>query len=284
MIEPLLAGADLIIDIKRAAVPAGSADLWRLGQAGFVCRFPAATVLIDLYLSNHAEAVLPAPLDHRRLTRAPLDPAELVDGDVIICTHDHVDHLDAPTMRTLSRQLPGAVAVVPQPAAERLAALGWASRIHGTRDGDELTIGDVRLRAFAVAHEDFDEDPQLGHPYQGFAIHSGGITIAHLGDTIDHPRIRRALKDIDPDVLLVPINGRSAARKALGFAGNTSAAEAVELAAAVGARHLVPMHYDMFAQNVDDDALTAFSEAAANSRVGYSILQVGQRFRFTQPR
>ena len=48
------------------------------------------------------------------------------------------------------------------------------------------------------------------------------------------------------DVLFLPINGRDPAR---GVPGNMSAAEAVDLAAAVRPRFVVPHHYDMFTFN-----------------------------------
>ena len=48
------------------------------------------------------------------------------------------------------------------------------------------------------------------------------------------------------DVLFLPINGRDPAR---GVPGNMTAAEAVDLAARVRPRYLVPHHYDMFTFN-----------------------------------
>ena len=51
----------------------------------------------------------------------------------------------------------------------------------------------------------------------------------------------------DPfDVLFLPINGRDPAR---GVPGNMTAAEAVDLAARVRPRFVVPHHYDMFTFN-----------------------------------
>jgi L-ascorbate 6-phosphate lactonase len=281
VIEPAHWGPSLAAEVASGSVPAGSVDLWRLGQSGFACRFGAATVLIDLYLSNHAEAVLPAPLDHRRLTRAPLDPAEITFGDIVICSHDHVDHLDVPTMRTLGRQLPGAVTVVPKGAVAHVGALGWGDgQIRGTLDGDTVHEHGLDVTAFAVAHEGFDEDPATGHPYQGYAVSDHQVTVAHLGDSVDHPQTRRSLQTLRPDVLLIPINGRSPARHALGFAGNTSAEEAVEVALAVGRPWVIPMHYDMFASNIDDDALVRFCRAASDADLPFTVLEVGQRWRY----
>jgi L-ascorbate metabolism protein UlaG (beta-lactamase superfamily) len=48
------------------------------------------------------------------------------------------------------------------------------------------------------------------------------------------------------DVLFLPINGRDPTR---GVPGNMTAAEAVDLAARIRPRYLVPHHYDMFTFN-----------------------------------
>lgn len=279
MIEPVLTGSDLVEAIQTAQPPQGGASVWRLGQAGFVLKFASATVLVDPYLSNHCEALLAAPLDHRRETRSPLDAAEVLFGDVVICSHDHCDHLDVATIRTLARQLPRAQAIAPAVAGPALRALGWGpERVVMTRHGDRVEVAGLLIDAFAVPHEDFDEDPELGHPYQGYVVSDGGVSIAHLGDSVSHPWVVEALRDLDVDLLLAPINGRSPQRAALGFAGNTNAAEAVDLASAAGVRHLIPMHYDMFAQNVDANALASFTASATDRGLAHSVLGVGERF------
>ena len=48
---------------------------------------------------------------------------------------------------------------------------------------------------------------------------------------------------------LLPVNGRSFYKLQRGIIGNMDAAEAAELAVAIGAKLLVPMHYDLYAVN-----------------------------------
>jgi L-ascorbate metabolism protein UlaG (beta-lactamase superfamily) len=53
-----------------------------------------------------------------------------------------------------------------------------------------------------------------------------------------------------PGVVLLPINGRNVLReRLLNIVGNMDEREAAELAHAVGASVIVPMHWDMFALN-----------------------------------
>jgi L-ascorbate metabolism protein UlaG (beta-lactamase superfamily) len=61
--------------------------------------------------------------------------------------------------------------------------------------------------------------------------------------------VASALSRLGIEVALLPINGRDAAREALGIVGNMDAGEAVELALAIGATRLLPYHWDGYAGN-----------------------------------
>ncbi|WP_185202868.1 MBL fold metallo-hydrolase [Glaciihabitans sp. INWT7] len=281
MIEPLLVGEPLLAEIASTAVLPGSLAAWRLGQAGFILKFPTAVIAIDPYLGNHCEAILGFPFDHRRLTRSPLDPAELDILDLLICTHNHPDHLEAPTVRALGRGNANASVVAPPACRQELEGLGWSpSRIQSSVPGKPIVIGALTVTGFAVPHEDFEDEN--GNPYQGFLISDGEVTVAHLGDLLDDIRVREILSAEPIDLLAVPINGRDKTRSGMGFAGNLTAEEATELAWHVGAVTTIPMHYDMFAQNVDLDALARFRVAAVSVNLTFQVAEVGEKILITR--
>jgi L-ascorbate metabolism protein UlaG (beta-lactamase superfamily) len=273
MHEPVATGADLLAALADA--PAAGIRLARLGQAGFVLRTPDATVVIDLYLSNPCEAVLPRPFDHRRATRAPLDPAEITVADLVLCTHDHLDHFDPPTLRSLRDASPHATLVLPRVAVAAARELDWPDeRIVGLDAGQSITVAGVDIRAFAVAHDEIEFVD--GHDrFLGYTLTAGGVTVAHVGDARSTPDLATALRDSGCDVALLPINGRSPDRAALGFAGNMNADEAVALAIDAGVPRVIAMHYDMFPQNTDDGAVAAFEAAAARVGLRVDVLPVG---------
>lgn len=275
LIEPMISGARLVDEI-RTDNPY-SFSMWRLGQSGVVCRFGNGKVVaIDPYLSNHCEAAIPQPMDHRRMTRSPLDGSELGFVDILVCTHDHLDHLDVPTLRSASR-LDSMTVVAPKACETTLRDLGWArDRTVLTKAGSVVNLNGLQLQAFAVPHEQFDEDSTNGHPYQGFVVSDGVLTVAHLGDAMSHPAIVEVLSARKIDVALIPINGRSRTRASMGFAGNMNATEAVQLGKDMSAGIVVPMHYDMFAQNVDKGALVTFKKRANGANLNYRVLEVGE--------
>lgn len=276
MIEPWRSGAELL-EIIDAPVEVDQVRLVRLGQSGVALRFPRAVVFVDLYLSNHCEAVLPRPFDHRRMTRAPLDPAEITIADLVLCTHDHLDHLDPPTVRTLTTSSPSSVLVLPEAAEPVAASLDWPeSRRRPMRGHDHVEAAGLRVDGFPVQHESFDHDDSTGFPYLGFAVTDGATTVVHVGDALAGEDLARRLSSYRPDVLLLPVNGRDEERRRLGFAGNMTADEALDLADGCGASLVVPMHYDMFVQNVDAGALQTFVAGARRRGTPTRVLPVGE--------
>jgi L-ascorbate metabolism protein UlaG (beta-lactamase superfamily) len=53
------------------------------------------------------------------------------------------------------------------------------------------------------------------------------------------------------EIALLPVNGRDPVREADGIVGNLDTAEAVQLARRLGARTLIPYHWDGFAGNTE---------------------------------
>lgn len=75
----------------------------------------------------------------------------------------------------------------------------------------------------------------------------------------------------------LPVNGRGRAR--LSYQGNMSAEEAAGLVKATSVRQVVPMHFDIFARNVDGRALARFLTAMADVRAAVHVPRLGRRFR-----
>ena len=74
------------------------------------------------------------------------------------------------------------------------------------------------------------------------------------------------------DVALLPINGRLPERR---VPGNFWGDEAVRFAHAIGARLVVPMHYEMFAFNTETPEL--FESTARALGQPYRVLRCGER-------
>jgi L-ascorbate metabolism protein UlaG (beta-lactamase superfamily) len=219
-----------------------------LGQAGFLLRGAGATVLVDAFLSN---------VDNRRIP-PPLDPTTLSDVDLVLCTHEHWDHLDGPTVAAVAKASPDARVVVPAPVADQAVAAGVpAERVVGAVAHEPLTGLAVPVMPIPACHGvDVSDAYNFGHDlsggvvrYLGYVLDFQGVRVYHAGDTIWWLGQERVLRDLGVHVALLPINGRDLTREADNIVGNMDHREAALMAAAAGVELLVPMHWDMFEAN-----------------------------------
>jgi L-ascorbate metabolism protein UlaG (beta-lactamase superfamily) len=91
------------IPVRRDGLPRVDRDTaavtW-VGHATFVVTIGGKTVLTDPVWSRRIPGVKP------RLTPAGVDWADLPPVDAVVISHNHYDHLDAPTIRRLPRHTP----------------------------------------------------------------------------------------------------------------------------------------------------------------------------------
>lgn len=236
----VVTGRALVDWIGRQAIPEGAVGVWWLGQSSLVLKGAGTIIYVDPYLQS----------SERRLTPPAFAPELADNADLVLLTHDHLDHIDPVALPPLAMASPGAKFVAPRPVVERVAALvGGESRVVAATAGEPLTVGGVALIPVAAKHEEFDEHPTLGFPYLGYVIRLGGVTIYNAGDTIPYAGLVETLQPLGIDLAFLPINGRDYFRTSAGTIGNMDYREAAELAVRTGVEVAVPVHYGMFAGN-----------------------------------
>jgi L-ascorbate 6-phosphate lactonase len=233
------------------ALPSGDgriALVW-LGQAGFALASGGTTALIDPFLAPH----------RGRRYEASIRPSDLDGVDVVLCTHEHIDHFDADSAPAIARASPAAVFVVPAPIASMVAEAGIPSdRILGVQPNEVHELAGLTLWPVPARHGVTMEDAYgFGETlsgglvrFLGYVLAAGGVRMYHAGDTIHYDGMEATLAAFEPDVALLPVNGRHAEREARGIVGNLNEREAAWLADAVGVQTLVPMHHDLFVGNL----------------------------------
>lgn len=198
--------------------------IW-IGQAGLLIRTPALTLLCDPYLSDSVAAVEP---QNRR--RVPVDRSLLsLVPDVILLTHNHLDHTDPDTLcHYLTAD--SAVTVLAAPGAWQTARKfgGLGNNYVRLPRHAEWSVGDVRVRAVPAVHS----DPEA----VGFLLTHEGKNYYITGDTLYSEEIFADLPD-RVEALFLPING---------VGNNLNPTDAARFAARVGARRVVPYHVGMF--------------------------------------
>jgi L-ascorbate 6-phosphate lactonase len=241
-----------------------SVELVWFGQSSFELRLAGRRVLVDPFLSPHPDRLIPPPF-------AAEDAGEV---DVVLVTHDHLDHLDDDALPKLH----AAATVVPDELVARVEALG-VEHVVGVGATGRIEVEGLVVHGVPACHGDTPEDAYRLGPFLGYVIEADGVRVYHAGDTIPFDGLVERLREIGVDLALLPINGRDAEREAAGLVGNLNEQEAAELAAACGADAVVPMHWDMFAANPGDRG--AFIEAARTNVISPQRLT---RFVYSAPR
>lgn len=274
LIEPLLADDVLAADIE-AADPGDGIVLWWLGQSSFLIKSATRRVLLDPYLSDSLTRKYEhTDKPHVRMARLAIAPARLRAIDIVTSSHNHTDHLDAETLTAVFATNPKAVLVIPAAnrdfVADRLRCdAGWPI---GLSDGELTTIGDVTIHAVPAAHNEVDRDAEGRCRDLGYVLRLGGVTIYHSGDTLLYPGMAEILRPFAVDLALLPINGNRPERR---VAGNLFGDEAAQLAHDIGARLVIPCHYDMFEFNTESPAL--FVATCEKLGQPHRVLQCGER-------
>lgn len=250
-----------------AEAPSRRVRIFWLGQAGFVVEGGGKRLIIDPYLSDAlARKYHGTALPHDRLVPPPVSPADLGQVDLVLCTHQHTDHLDGETLRPLAARLPQLRFVVPAAAAdlamERIG-IGVDRLILADAGWSFLALPGVEVHGFRAAHETLEYDAAGHCRFLGYGIDIAGCRIFHSGDTIPFEGQAAEIAAYAPHVALLPVNGRSATLQAAGIAGNLTLAEAARLTVAARIPAMVAHHYGMFAFNTADPQ--AIDAAAAEA-------------------
>ena len=218
-----------------------------LGQAGLLFDNGEIKIMIDPYLSDSVEKVNP-----KNARRAPIKK-ELFDiePDIMIFTHDHLDHYDPETApRFLGNTEKRLTVLSPTSVYQMVRMLGHGHNYVEFNRYTEWTVGGIRFASVKAAHSDpfaigvIIEDTENKKTYY--------VT----GDTLYNSEIFGDLPE-SIDAVFLPING---------IGNNMNVADAERFAKKTGAKRSFPLHVGLF----DEKTLDIFN---ADNRVILNIYE-----------
>jgi L-ascorbate metabolism protein UlaG (beta-lactamase superfamily) len=219
-------------------------ELRFLGHAACTLRDGETTVLIDPFLTGNPRAAV---------------GSDEVEATTILVSHGHGDHV-GDTVAIAKRT--GATVVAVVELANELGEQGVDVREPNLGGTETFEWGTVKLVPAWHTSTSPSGTPSIAC---GLLIEFAGTTIYHLGDTCLFSDLQLAGRGRQIDVALVPIGGHYTMDR-------HDAVEAVRL---VGARTVVPIHYDTFPPiETDAQAFKADVEAQTDARV--VVLAPGQ--------
>ena len=204
-----------------------------LTQAGLLFDTGRIKILVDPYLSDSVGKRNAAK--HRRI---PVDESFFdVKPDVIMITHDHLDHLDPETLDRFLLNTDKAITVIaPENAYKRLLEYKGAHNYVLLAPHSVWSEGGITFYSVKAEHSD--------RTAAGFIIDDGNKTYYVSGDTLyNYDVIDDVLSLVESgvDYAFLPING---------VGNNMNAKDAADFAYEIGAKIAVPLHYGLF-DNLD---------------------------------
>lgn len=241
--------------IEAVKPPEGTVAIFWLGQAGYMFKSQGGTVIyLDAYLSETGRELV-------RIAPIPVVPEE-VEADLILSSHDHLDHLDPVTVSRIARANRKIKFGGSEVCVEHFKQLGIdEERIVQIEQGQTIEEGDFQVSSVFARH---------GGGAQGYIFNCGGPVVYATGDTTYEEELK-GVAQFRPDILLVCINGKW---------GNMNAGDAAALAKELEVKLAIPMHYGMFTNNTLDPQVfpRALEEQGAEAKALLMALGGGYIF------
>jgi L-ascorbate metabolism protein UlaG (beta-lactamase superfamily) len=186
-----------------------------------------------------------------RLQEAGLDPATLPPLDAVIVSHMHFDHLSLGSLDLIENKIPRLY--VPRGGTIYLPDYAFPVRELGTWEADDAS--GVRITAVPVKHVGFRygvDGKWMTGSFTGYVLEYHGLTVYFAGDTAYDQTRFRATAERFPliDLALIPIapiHPRSFMERT-----HVDPPEALRAFRDLGAKTMVPMHYDTLINGFDD--------------------------------
>ena len=195
-----------------------------LGQAGLLFETADCKVMVDPYLSDSVAKVNPA-----NWRRVPVD-ARFFDirPDVLIFTHDHLDHFDPETVSVLLQRHKDITVLAPSSVWGKVRQMAPDNNYVLFDRFTRWTQQAIRFEAVKAQHSD---------------AHAIGVIISYkqkkyyiTGDTLYSKEVLSDLPK-DLDVVFLPVNGKG---------NNMNMDDGADFFRATGAKVAVPVHTGLF--------------------------------------
>ena len=197
-------------------------------QAGLLFDTGKIKIMVDPYLSNSVGER--SPEKNRRI---PVDESFFdVTPDVILITHDHLDHLDPKTLERFLSKEKKITVLAGEAAYKHALTFGGGHNYVLLAPHSVWSEGGVTFYSVHAEHSD--------RTAVGFIIDDGKETFYVSGDTLYNYDVIDDVLDLAPDGVdfaFLPING---------VGNNMNARDAADFAYEIGAKCATPIHYGLF--------------------------------------
>jgi L-ascorbate metabolism protein UlaG (beta-lactamase superfamily) len=286
---------------KPPEVGPGSTAITFIGHSSFLIQTGGQALLVDPVFATRLIVL-------RRQRRAGLRIADLPPIDAVLLTHAHMDHLNRPSLRGVTREmrrrgLAAPVAIVPNGVEDLVQDLGFARVVSLEWWGSTELAGlapvasrkpqlisfrqsgsqpartasePIRITATPARHWGARMFKDTHRGFGGYVIESAsGPIIYHSGDSAYFGGFAEIGRRLRPEVALLPIGAYFPESYR---AVHTSPEEALQAFVDLKAEVMIPMHYGTFRLGREpmDEPLPRLMRAAERAGVDASVVALDE--------
>ncbi len=218
-----------------------------------------------------------------RLTPPALNLDEIPKPDIVLLSHAHMDHMDYPTLKKLTKKYPNELdAITAHLTKDVISDLDWKS-LTSIDWNEKLEIHGISITALEVEHFGWrfpwEKDRSRGYfddgrSYNAYLIEKNGKIILFGGDTRMTDKLN-ILSNKKIDVALMPIGAYNPWKHA-----HCNPEEALEMADSIGAEYFFPIHTKTFKQGTEpfEEPIEWLKKSIKNYNTNLAVDSIGQTF------
>ena len=247
-----------------------------LGHSTVLVNFYGIRILTDPALASHVGISIGlGTIGPKRFVAPALSVSQLPPVDVLLLSHAHMDHIDLPTLRLLSKTPATITAratrdLLTGTGLQQVTELGWGDRTL-YRNGN----GDIQIQAFEVKHWGQRWPSEQPRGYNGYILRREGQAIIFGGDTAITPAFGEIRSKGPFEVAVMPIGAYRP-----WIWNHCTPEEALSMANAVRARYLLPVHHQTFrlSEEPRTEPIERLTAALSSEPRRLALRQIGETF------
>lgn len=255
-----------------------------IGHSTILINFYGTVILTDPALLDRIGIYIAGTsFGPSRLTPPALTIDEMPKPDIILLSHAHMDHMDYPTLKKITKKYPGQIdAITAYLTKDVIEDLQWKS-LKVMDWNDEYEIHGIKFTALEVKHFGWrfpwEKDRSRGYmedgrSYNAYYFEKSGTGILFGGDTTMTDKLD-VIKEKNIDVALMPVGAYNPWKHA-----HCNPEEALQMAESIGAKYFIPMHCKTFQQSQEpfEEPIDWVRKSIGNYKINLGLDSIGQTF------
>ncbi|TGN19318.1 MBL fold metallo-hydrolase [Leptospira idonii] len=229
--------------IRLEAVDPSQVRFHWIGHATLLIQIYDKWILTDPNFSTNLGFVV------KRYVEPAISPEMIPPLDAVVVSHSHFDHLDQPSLKSISIQ---GNLLVPKGAGTYVPSK-WDENLKEMNPWDSVETRGIKITAVPARHfggrwlvDNFWD----GDPYTGYVIEYKDVTIYFAGDTgYQKEEFKEIGKRFKIDVALLPVGPSKGPNNAVHINPEEAARSYLDLYAKI----MIPMHYGTFYRSLESE-------------------------------